>query len=148
MIHIACKITNFSLHLFVYFFENIIMIGLWLLSCMMLQNKECRAHTLMVDYWKAHKPVHFVQIYVLSVIQQYKHRTTWKALLQSIQKIQKIPSWSMSPICRCVKAIMPQFQQYQAHFITLLLWEVPLCLTLKPLHDNYKSSPYTVVKKE
>ena len=35
-----------------------------------------QVRALMVIYWKAHKPVYFVHSYVLSVTQQYKHRTT------------------------------------------------------------------------
>ena len=37
----------------------------------MLQNKEWQVYALMVNYWKAQRPVHFVRSYVLSVTQQY-----------------------------------------------------------------------------
>ena len=113
----------------------------------MLQNKEWWVHASMINYWKAHKPVHFVHSCVLSITQQYKLRTTWEALLQSIQPIQKIwkiHSWNMHPISRCMNAITPRFQQCGIRFIALQLWEVflrYLCLTLKPLHANRKSSP-------
>ena len=40
----------------------------------MLQSKEWRACTSMVNYLKAHKPARFIHSYVLSVTQQYKHR--------------------------------------------------------------------------
>jgi len=88
---------------------------------------------------KTHKPVRFVLSYVLSVTQQYRQRTAWKASLQSIQplwKIQRIYLWNVPPISRYVKAIMSQFQQCRTrHSKQGIAKEVPhrsLCLVLKP----------------
>ena len=50
----------------------------------------------------------------------------------------------MCPIFRCMKALTPRSQKFQAHCITLWLWKVSqqyVCLTLKPLHANHKLSP-------
>jgi len=52
------------------------MIDLYILSHVMLQNKELQAHASMVNYWKTHKPICFIHSYVLSVTQQYKYKTT------------------------------------------------------------------------
>ena len=86
---------------------------------MILQNKEWRACASMANYWKAHKPVRFIRSYVLSGIQQYKHRTTWKAPLQSIMKNTEDSLVKHAPISQCEKAITSRFQQYQTHFIKL-----------------------------
>ena len=65
-------------------------------------------------------PISFVFSYVLlSVTQQYRQRTAWKASLQSTQQLEKTRLWSVHPISWYVKAIMPQFQQYPICFITL-----------------------------
>ena len=69
--------------------------------------------TPKINYWKTHKPVCFVLSYVLSVTQQHRQSTAWKANLQSIQplrRIQKIYSWNTCPISWYVKAITSQFQ--------------------------------------
>jgi len=65
------------------------------------------------NYWKAHKPVHFIFSYVLSVTQQYRQRIAWKASLQSFQPLQKMrrmvtpllctPSISHSFLHNCVR---------------------------------------------
>ena len=58
-------------------------------------------HAPKINYWKAHKPVHCIFRYALSVTQQYRQRAAWKASLQSIQplrKIQRIYSWNARPI--------------------------------------------------
>jgi len=69
MIPIACKITDFFLYLFVYFFENIIiLVGL-------LCKEEWLACALRINYWNNDKPVCFILNYVLSVTQQYKQKT-------------------------------------------------------------------------
>jgi len=67
-----------------------------------------------INYWKTHKIARFVLSYVLSVTQQYRQRTAWKATLQSIQplrKIRRIYSWNVHPISQYVKAITSQFKQ-------------------------------------
>ena len=57
---------------------------------MMLQNKEWRVHTSMVNYWKAHKRVAMLLTQLFSVRTQQLHRTTQKAPLQSILSLRKI----------------------------------------------------------
>jgi len=172
MIPIACKITNFSLYLFVYFFESIIILAVqfaysyryarkngWCmpqrliigtlisqyalhsaLLCSLYSSisKEqhdkspwnlfshnrkygeyvCKTHVPKISYQKTHNQVSFVLSYVFSIIQQYKQRTAWKASLQSIQPLRKIHSWNACSIFRYMKAITPQFQQCQTHFMT------------------------------
>ena len=65
--------------------------------------KEWMVCASRINYWNAHKPLRFVLSYVLSVTQQYKQITAWKASLQSIQplrKIRRIHSWHVCPISR------------------------------------------------
>jgi len=73
MIPIACKITDFSLYLFVYLFEKIIIlvVNLRIPLC----KKEWLARASRINYWNTNKPVCFILSYVLSVTQQYMQRT-------------------------------------------------------------------------
>ena len=77
-------------------------------------------HASMVTYWKAHKSVCFYAAMFCPLhSSMHKNRTTRKVPLQSIQslqKIRKIPSWSMYLISLCVKAITSWFQQCQTHY--------------------------------
>jgi len=81
------KLHFFSLYLFVYLFENIIFS--WFICAYCFKRKNgWRASR--INYWNTHKPVRLVLSYVLSVTQQYKQRTAWKASLQSIQPSRNI----------------------------------------------------------
>ena len=86
MIPIDCKITNFSSYLFVYFFESIIHNYGWFIHTYCFKWKSASR----INYWNAHKSVCCLLSYVLSVTQQCKQRTAWKASLQSIQPLQTI----------------------------------------------------------
>ena len=80
----------------------------------MLQNKEWQIHTLMVNYWKAHKPVCFVHSYVLSITQQYIHismeqHEKHRYLCNPSGHYGKYGRFTheVRPISQCVKAIAP-----------------------------------------
>ena len=51
---------------------------------------EVTQNSLLIWHGMTHKPARFILSYVLSITQQYKQRTAWKATLQSIQPLQKI----------------------------------------------------------
>ena len=111
-----------------------------------------------INYWNAHKPVHFITSHVLFGGQQNKCRTALKASLQCIQplqKIRRIDLWNVCPISQYIKATTPQRQQmsnsFHMHSKQGIVWEVPLrslCLTLKPLCVYHKLLLYAAVKKE
>ena len=54
IIPIVCKITKFSLLLFVHLFENIL---LWLVNSHIPLQKKKTVRTSRINYWKAHEPV-------------------------------------------------------------------------------------------
>jgi len=90
---------------------------------------------LWINYWSTHKPVGFILSYALSVTQQCKQKTAWKASLQSIQPLQKI--WGIA--------------RETCTYGLIMVWGMPqrsVCLALKSLRVYHKSSPYAVVKKE
>ena len=73
----------------VYGFENIIILAVKLIACIILQlplcKKEWLMHTSRINYWSTDKLVCFLLSFVVFVTQQYKQRTVWKVSLQSIQ---------------------------------------------------------------
>jgi len=70
MIPIACKITIFP-YTCLFTFLKISLINLRI----PLHVQERMAGASRINYWKTHKPVHFVLSYVLSITGQYKQRT-------------------------------------------------------------------------
>ena len=118
----------------------------------------CIRVTALLEYvdlesWGA---VCFVLSCVLSVTQQYRQRTAWKACLQSIQPLRKIRRIIL------VKRA-PHIQIHESHNVSISAMSnsfhnivskvqhekclIDLCFALKPLRVYRKSSPYKVVKK-
>jgi len=120
---------------------------------MMLQNKGWSVHAFIVNYWKAHKPVCFVRSYVLSVTQQYKHRTTWKvpihpAITQNTEHllvtVKHAPHTSM---CKNHNALISAILNLFYNIIAVKSVSVILCLALKPLRAYQNRHLYAVEKK-
>jgi len=89
MIPIDCKITKFSLLLLIIIFSLYFFVFGWLICAYRFKRKDGWC-TTRINYWNIHTPVRFVLSYVLSVAQQYKQITAYKASLQSIQPLWKI----------------------------------------------------------
>ena len=119
----------------------------------MLQNKGWSVHAFIVNYWKAHKPVCFVRSYVLSVTQQYKHRTTWKvpihpAITQNTEHllvtVKHAPHTSMRKNHNAlISAILSSFY----NIIAVKSVSAILCLALKPLRA-YWIVTYTRLRRK
>ena len=132
---IELNIPNFSLHLFVYFFKNIIMTG----EPMHTASKERIAPELMISSEhvpqlsntasKVQWPLRFAFSYVQHVTQCYKQKTGLESPLQSIQspwKIQTIHVYKPSVGKPCIVLLriytldyqqkeMGQHQRHQIH---------------------------------
>ena len=157
MVADTCRHSSRQLILICLLFLNTIISYGWLIRAYHLKN-GWRAPQGLFNYWNTRKPVCFVLSYVLSVTQQYKQGTAWKASLQFIQSIRKIRIvhlWNTPPIFWCVKSIIPQFQQSQTRFKTYngrnsmrCISATFICLALKQLCVCHKSLPYVAVKKE
>ena len=99
MIPIDCKITIFSLHLFVNFFGTIIYWWIYKHYFKRKNNHEYFfAGTTPIDQLKLHMPVSIIFTYALPVTQCYRKRVAQKVSPYHYMIIQKIHMWQQAPL--------------------------------------------------
>ena len=114
MIPIACKITNFSLHLFVYFFEKIIILVVRISLC----RKEYLACTSTINYRNTDKPACLVLSFVAFVTQVKNSMKGIFAIHPAITENMENTLVKRAPKINYWKAIS-QYASYSAMFCPL-----------------------------